>query len=158
MTMVSSARRVCRILVGAIAVLLSATLSARASTIIDFQGTPGGTVSWGGGTSALVGSNIAITTVTGIDTPANNQAAGHAVSSGQLTFQTGILSTFDAASQTYTFNGGASFNIYGGVADVPIPDGTLLLTGNFLSATVGNDGVNFFLGGPGGIDTKDPRL
>jgi hypothetical protein len=140
-----------------LAALWYAAIPAQASTIIDFTGIPGGTVSWGGGLSALLGSSIPITLVTGSDTPAHNEPAGHSVTSGHLEFQTGGLSSFDPTSHKYTFNGGGYFNIYGGVPDASIGINTLLLSGSLLGGTVGNDGVNFFLGGTGS-DTKNQQL
>jgi PEP-CTERM motif-containing protein len=137
-----------------------AATSAHASTIIDFQGGSGGTVNYGGGGGILSGINIAINTVLGINTPANNSS--FAVTSGYLNFQTGSLASYDAGTGTYTFDGGGSFTITGGVSAAGIDattngSPTVLLSGGFLGATVGTQNqVKLFIGS--GTDTKNPSL
>jgi len=158
--MVSVPRVLFRVLTCAAVALLCLVAPAQASTIIDFMGGVGGTVSYGGSGGSLVGSNIAIDTLLGINTPANG--GGHDVTAGYLNFQSGTLLSYDGSTDTYTFNGGGSFTITGGVSDAGISSTTgglptVLLSGSFLGATIGPSGaLSLFTGS--GTDTKNPNL
>ena len=100
--------------------------SAQAETIaIDFSGLLGGTLSWAGGTSPLVGQDIMIGMVEGQFTPEN--ADSFAVTAGLLNFTTGALTAFSPTEMT--FGGGGSVSLTGGVPDAGIDDGSTLASG-----------------------------
>src|SRR6266496_4166486 len=88
-TQVSVPRLFFRVVACAAFALVCAAVPARATTIIDFQGGIGGTVSYGGGGSALIGNSILIDTVLGINTPLNGGNPGFDVTGGALNFTTG---------------------------------------------------------------------
>jgi PEP-CTERM motif-containing protein len=157
--LVSAPRVLFRVLTCTVFALLCAAGQARANTIIDFQGGIGGTVSWTGGSSALIGSNILINTVLGIDTPANAGNPGFGVTGGQLNFSTGSFAgtSLDSFGNTvYTYNGGGDFTITGGIAAAGIANGSQLLTGSLVGATLTSAGLELFTGS--GTDTKNPSL
>jgi hypothetical protein len=141
--------------------LLSAlfTVQARADMIIhiDFAtgfASPDGTVSYSGGASPLVGDSIGIGIVSGINTPAN--AGAYEVTNGILSFTTGINVAYSAG--VYTFAGGGTINIVGGVPDASVSDGTALLTGSFVSASYDQVSGTISLTLLTGSDTKDEDL
>ena len=138
---------------------------ARADALIDFgtgSAGKGGTISYAGGTSALVGSGIRIGVVTGVDTPLNADAhsvIGNLVQYGVVNFTTGAFEGYSGS--TYTFGPGGSFQLYGNVPDAGVYGpgaGALLFSGVFNSATIGRVGsLNMF--SASGIDTQqDPLL
>lgn len=132
-----------------------AVVPAHADTVIDFGSlVPGGTVSYAGGTNPLVGVGLNITSVVGIMTPSN--PGSFPVSGGLLSFTTGNFSSFNPVTG-YTFNGGGTISITGGVAAAGIAPGTLLVSGSFLSAVVSPLGaIQIFLSS--GPDTKNAQL
>jgi hypothetical protein len=117
--------------------------------------------------SPLVGAAIRIGGVTGVGTPSNG-GPGHQVTDatppyGTLTFTTGNFLSY--ASGIYTFAGGGSLTIEGGVPDannVPpgnsIPANTLLLTGVLISATYNQNDGSISLSNLIGTDTKARSL
>jgi hypothetical protein len=126
-------------------------LPAHADTIIDFQGSLGGTVNFAGGVAPLVGTGLSIMTVQGIGTPLN---AGplFGVGSGVLSFTTGAFQNFSGG--TWNFAGGGNISITG---TGPGGSGPNLVLGSFLSAHVDSLGaIHIFLSS--GPDTKDPKL
>src|SRR5438128_9093317 len=147
-----------RVLACAAFALICAVAPAHASTIIDFQGAGGGTVSYAGTGGALSGINIAIGTVLGINTPVNSDPLGYHVTDGYLNFQTGSLVSYDSGTTTYTFDGGGSFTLTGGVSAAGINSTTnaaptVLLSGSFLGASIGGSNqVKLFIGS--GSDRK----
>jgi hypothetical protein len=156
-----SSRGVLRIVIGLVVVLACVSPPAQASTILDFQGLAagGGTIAFSGGAAPLVGTNIPIVTLGGIETPLN--AGNYDVTNGYLNFQTGNLISYSGGS--YNFGNGGFFTITGGVTAAGIsattgapPTPTVLLTGSFLGAQVGSGVVSFVLGN--GPDTKNPDL
>ena len=122
------------------AVILLAPNSVLATAALDFNITASpqaGSISYGGGTSALVGSNITVATVSGINgTPLNNGVTVTCVSCS-LNFTTGANTGGWnwGSGGTITIVGGVDFN-GGGIGAGDIPTGTTLLTGTFGSATV----------------------
>lgn len=156
-----------------VSVLLVAVVSvspARASAILDF-GTglagSGGTVSYAGGLSSLLGEQVRIGAVTGYNTPANvgtYVVTGNVESYGVLNFQTGAYLGF--WNNAYQFGGGGYFEIFGNVlsagvsgADAGISgqgEGALLLSGEFTSASITAGGIGLFT--PTGFDTKNAEL
>ena len=131
---------------------------ARANTIIDFKDAAliGGTVSYDGNGGALVGANIVLQYVLGLDTP--SELGAHGLTGALLNFSTGGYS--GGSGSTYNFSNGGSFQITGKVDNACDLYGTLcntsdvLLTGSFLGATVNGGGVTF----TGGTDTKNSAL
>lgn len=134
-----------------------------ADTIIDFSGSGGfGTVSWDGGSSSpLVGSQIAIQTVSGTNTPANSGTSS-SVTSGILSFTTGAF-TGMTADGFYNFAAGGSLTITGAVSAAGISDPTtVLLSASNVAAqfnpSFGPSGFQFSMTIPFGSDTKNADL
>jgi PEP-CTERM motif-containing protein len=118
-----------------------------------------GTISYAGGTAALIGSGISVNNVTGINgVPLNNNVTATCVSC-TLNFTSGSSNgTWSWSSGgTITIVGGVDFN-GGGIGAGDIPTGTTLLSGTITSATVIALGSTFRIAGAGFIDTKDPTL
>jgi PEP-CTERM motif len=142
--------------VAPLAVIIFIVLSgpAVAGPIVDFSSAAGGgTISYAG-SGDLVGTDIAIDLVTGIST--SQHTGNHTVIQGLLNFTTGDLVGF--SNGVYTFGGGGTFTITGGVPDASIANGTTLLTGQLANASVnvGSSSVYLFIGN--GVDTLDPAL
>jgi PEP-CTERM motif len=126
--------------IAALSVALLLALSAvpaQAASIIDFTGLAGGTITDVGG-GDFVGSNIDISTLQLIATPAN---------AGTYDVQNGLLN-FDTAANTIT--------ITGAVPDLGIAPQTLL-SGSFASFDFGPHGP-FFAFAASGPDTKADDL
>jgi hypothetical protein len=106
-----------------------------AETVIDFSGPTGGagTILYGGGASNLVGENIAIGGVHGINTPQNADTVFE-VSGGLLDFSTGAFQSYDPATDTYFFGGDGTISIMGTVSEAGILEPTLLLSGTVTGA------------------------
>jgi hypothetical protein len=120
------------------AILLSlSAVPAQAAPIVDFFGVAGGTIT-DVGSGHFVGTNINISILQLIDTPANE---------GLYKVQNGLLN-FDTAANTIT--------ITGAVADLSIAQQTLL-TGSFASFSFDHLGP-FFLFVLSGPDTKSADL
>jgi len=97
----------------------------------------GGTVDYAGGNTPLIGTDIVIGLVRGIDTPANAGPA-HAVGGplgtwGVLAFTTGNFGSFSGG--VYTFGSGGSLTITGTVPDAGINSNTVLVSAAPISAT-----------------------
>jgi hypothetical protein len=151
-------------------VAVVAVSPAQASAILDF-GTglagSGGTVSYAGGLSSLLGEDIRIGALTGFNTPANvgtYVVSGNTASYGILNFQTGNYLGF--WNNAYQFGGGGYFEIFGNVlaagvtgSDLGVSgtgEGALLLSGEFTSASITAGGIGLFT--PTGFDTKNAEL
>ena len=139
--------------------------SARADALIDFgtgSAGKGGTISFAGGVSPLVGTGIRIGVVTGVDTPVNENShlvTGDGVSYGTLDFTTGAFQGYSGGS--YWFGSGGSFQIYGNVADAGVfgsGPGQLLFSGIFDSASVGRVGSLSMLTASGTDTYENPLL
>ena len=118
-----------------------------------------GTISYAGGSSPLVGSEIPILRIDGFGTPENpTPPGGNAldVLNGVLSFETGPLSSFSPVFG-YLFEGGGFFTITGGIPELDIPEGTVLLNGTFTEARYLLGPLGFHLT-PIGTDTKDSRV
>ena len=155
-------------------VAVVAVSPARASAILDFGSGfagPGGTVSYAGGSSALVGQGIRIGALIGFNTPDNAGTyaiTGNNASYGVLNFRTGAYQGF--SNNNYQFAGGGYFEIFGNVAAAGVSGndtgfsgqggGALLLSGSFTGAQMSANGVggavSFFT--PTGFDTKNAAL
>src|SRR5262249_33095782 len=114
----------------------------------------------------LVGANIGIGTVRGVNTPSN---AGVTVTSVSaiLSFTTGNFVSYDAGSDTYKFAGGGTITLTGtgpgcltvggcGGNTPNTTSGPTLLTGSVVSATYQDSGVDLNI--DLGSDTKDAAL
>jgi hypothetical protein len=155
----------------AFACLLTASaVPARAAAILDFgtgmAGT-GGTVSFAGGLSELIGQQIRIGALTAYDTPDNAgvlAVTGNTTNYGILNFKTGAYQGF--WNNEYHFGGGGYFEIIGNVLGAGVTGndigqaglggGATLLSGSFSGASMTAGAVSFFR--PTGFDTKNADL
>jgi len=147
------------------AMIMIAT-SAMAVPILDFGliAPTNGSISYGGGSAALVGSGITVDNVLGLDTLLNNNV-GFNLLNGTLNFTTGNALSGSTAT-TVNFGGGANTSIIlNGTVDVNsngIVDTTditgILLTGKFGSASVTTTNGFFRIAGQGFQDYKNPEL
>jgi hypothetical protein len=145
---------------------------AMAAPILDF-GVPGqntGSISYDGSAAPLIGNNISVTNVIGLDTPLNNGfvlpsiGKGYNILEGVLNFQTGNF--VGSTSNTWNFGGGSnSFITMTGVVDVNgngiVDTGDIsgtLMTGGFGTANVLYSGGVFKIAGASFFDFKDPEL
>jgi hypothetical protein len=118
---------------------------------------PSSTISYGGGSSPLVGTNLIVDSVTGLDANGNQVGAMGTCIGCVLTFSTGPLNS-GGLGGTITLTGGVDFDNDTDLTDPgDVAAGTLLM-GTFTSADV------MALGEPSKIaiasfqDTKDPAL
>jgi hypothetical protein len=122
-------------------------LSASATPILDFgillNQPASSTISYVGGAAPLVGTDIVVTNVVGIDTPLNNGAI-LTITGGLLNFTTGNYNSGLSSPSTWYFDGGplTTIKITGGISTPSIPAGSTLLTGQF------DDAVVLHIGGP----------
>jgi len=82
------------------------------------------------GDKALHGSNLSVTGVTGQGTPSNNGVT-LPITSGNLTFQTGALTSY--SNNTWIFGTPGSFTLTGAIQSNP---STTLVSGHFTSASI----------------------
>lgn len=134
---------------------------AAADPTIGFGGSgSGGTLSFAGGASALVGTNIPIAYLIGTDTPVNDGgffSVGDGITPGWLNFSTGAYQGF--GDGVYQFGPGGTFQIVGGVPEVGIDGAPILMSGVLDFTTIGNAGlVNMAVGYSGSNPTIDSRL
>jgi len=109
-----------------------------------------GTVSYAGGSSDLIGSNIEVDNVVGLSTPANSNVTSLCVSC-VLNFTSGTLSGAGGPNQNnngwWAFGPGGTITITGGAqlqGGTDISTGSTLLSGTFNSAFVQDLGVQGF--------------
>lgn len=129
----------------------------QADPILDFAvgfPTPG-SISYAGGPTPLVGTNIQVDNVIGGDTPSNNGVL-LVLSNATLKFTTGNFS--GSTANTWDFSGGGAISLVGGVPALLIPDGTTLFSGSFLPAMVATLGTTFKIAGAAFSDLKNPDL
>jgi len=121
--------------------VLSLSLAPAQAGVIDFAILPpnSGSVSYAGGANPLVGSNISVSSITGIGTSANSGVTATCVGC-TLNFTTGALTGTTANSWNFGGGGGTSVTLVGGVdfldATPDIPAGSTLMSGTFGDATV----------------------
>ncbi len=111
----------------------AATGEAQASANLTFTLTPqsnAGLISYAGGDAPLVGSNLSVSSVTGLSTALHPNGALTLDSTGSLNFTTGNY-TSSPTTNEIDFNSGGSISITGGIAALGIAPGTTLLTGSF---------------------------
>lgn len=166
-----------RLFAAVAATLLAATGTAHAATgqlvfgVIAptnslLPGSPASISFMGGMGNALVGSNIEVDNVVGLSTPLHTAQSSTCVLCA-LNFTTGSFTGYTAATQTWSFNGGGTISIVGGVdfADntsiADVATGTTLLTGVFTSAMVTKLPTGFYdfrIAGGSFDDTKHPSV
>jgi hypothetical protein len=137
---------------GVAAVFITASAGSARAASIDFGviAPTTGSITYAGGVTPLVGTNISVDNVTGIDgTPLNNNVARNLLT-GLLNFTTGNFSS--STPTTWTFSPGGSLTVSGcadlnnnGICDGTDPSGALL-TGTFTTATVLNLGTGYIAG------------
>ena len=125
----------------AMAVEIDFNISAPTSGSISYDGTP---------TGALVGSNIGVSSVAGLSTPANSNVAETCVSC-VLNFSSGAFTSAGGPNVNnngwWKFGSSGSITITGGVTlpgGTDIPADSPLLTGSFINATVQDLGLQGF--------------
>jgi len=121
-----------------------------------------GTISYGGGGGALIGSNIEVDNVVGLFTPANSNVTSVCFSC-LLNFNSGNLSGSGPQNGGWwSFGSGGTISITGGVqlqGGTDIPSGSTLLAGSFNNAFVQDLGVQGFKVTFGSFsDTKNADL
>ncbi len=124
-----------RVLIAFISVLgLSLSpLPAHAIPILDFFVVGGGTISYGGGTTPLVGTGVQAFAVVGTGTP-SNAGVPQACVGCVLDFTTGNF--ISSGPSSWTFSGGGTIAITGTIPFIGIGTSTTLLTGSFTSNPV----------------------
>jgi len=132
---------------------LTGFISSSAMAVgLDFNiGAPtSGTISYAGGSSDLIGSNIEVDNVVGLSTPTNSNVISVCVSC-VLNFTSGTLAGAGGSNQNnngwWSFGPGGTITITGGVqlqGGTDISPGSTLLSGTFNSAFVQDLGVNGF--------------
>ena len=133
---------------GALVGCLLLASTARAVSMLDFDSPGGGSISYAGGSSPLVGTDIPVDMVSQIP----GGPFGVACSNCFLNFQTGNLVTGDASQ--YTFASGGSITLTGLVAGMS-GGAVTLFSGSFDGLTTMNaQGIN----GDSFSDFKDPVL
>jgi hypothetical protein len=96
------------------ALMLAPAISFAGSSSTDWTLGPGGSYSWAGGVTSLVGSDIPVLSVLGDSTPAYN-GVSISVTDGLLNFTSGA---FDGTSATWSWAGGGTLNLTGCIAGV----------------------------------------
>jgi hypothetical protein len=145
----------------ALLALVGMTASVQAQPTVDFTvpaSNPGASMSYAGGASPLVGTNIRITEVTGLGTPLNNLVS-QAVTSGVLNLTTGNF-VGSSGPGNWQFGVGPvdGITITGAVPGAGIAWSTTLLHGTILSASVTAGSGNFKVAVDAFIDTIDATL
>lgn len=154
------------------ALLGALALPAQAYTL-DFlvpSSNPGASISYAGGSNPLIGTNLAITEVSGLDTPLHNGET-LTISGGFLNFTTGDLVYYTAPPpsympKTWIFDGNSSLaavTITGEISSLGIVAGSTLMSGSFTGSSVVNQGATagpsfFYVTGSSFTDTKNSLL
>ena len=120
-----------------------------------------GTISYGGGGGALIGSNIEVDNVVGLSTPANANVTSVCLSC-LLNFNSGTLTGSGPQNGGWwSFGSGGTISITGGVhlqGGTDILSGSTLLTGSFNNAFVQDLGTQFKVTFGSFSDTKHADL
>jgi len=136
---------------------------ASATPILDFNiAAPTlGSISYAGGNAALVGTDIQVDTVVGLNTPLNSGVT-LTLFNADLDFTTGasngVWSWGGGPTTTITLTGGVDLNQNGTEDTGDIPSGTVLMTGYFGYANVNYQGNYFYITGGAFNDIKDEDL
>ena len=121
----------------------------------DDVNTQGGTVSYDGMGGPMVGTDIIFDQIKGDGTPLDD-GNPHAIIGGLLNFTTGA--NISEGPTQWLFAGGGSFTLIGGIPDLGIAAGSVLLSGSFTGPNVVAGGAAFLTVGTIGIDAKHPRI
>jgi hypothetical protein len=138
--------------------LLGVAAPATAVPVIDFgiAAPTAGTVSWAGGSNPLVGTNITVDTIAGVDTPANAGVSGVCTgcllnfTTGAYIGTSGTTASFAAGGEVSIVNGGGTTLLKGAFVDSPNAPalrnlgGTLRLFQATISDAVNPDLAAFF--------------
>jgi hypothetical protein len=137
--MTINAGRRSAVLALALAAVLTHATAARAAYMsfsLDAQ-SGAGRISFAGTGTPLVGTDLGLLTVKGLDTPSNADVA-LPLSNGSLNFSTGTYTgatlenpSISTSPKDFHFAPGGTLTVTGGVPALGIPDGTPLLTGSF---------------------------
>ncbi len=151
-----SAGRLIAIVAGLIAGFAVTPAAEAVPTITFDQEVDGGTVAYSSVGGSLVGTDVRFDFLVAVGTSADGK---YACSDCSLDFTTGAAYN-DTDGPNYSFHGGGSFVLTGGIPDMDIADGSILLTGTFteeptnfavaLGTTIGFFGF--------GIDDKNATL
>ena len=155
--------RTSKIIVGAVIAMTSvgaSALPAHAIAQLDFGlvAPTGGVISFSGVTGdPLIGTDIEVDNVVGLDTPANS-GSPITISNGRLNFSTGGSLT-QPGDAMWMFAAGGHIAITGAVPAAGIlDDTTVLLSGGFEIAQVIPVGLTFHVAVAEFLDIKDPTL
>lgn len=159
-------RKACKLVLAIFTVMALAGASvSSAAPILDFgvYAPTTGSISYGGGGNPLVGTNISVDNLVGMDTLLNDGAQFNLLN-GALNFTTGNLTESSAASWHFGGGAGSSITLTGtidvngnGSADYGDITGTLL-SGGFGTAEVIYYGGKFNIAGAAFNDYKTPQL
>jgi hypothetical protein len=128
--------------------MLGATPAFAAIPALDFGvpgSNPGAVISYAGGATPLVGTNITVANVLGLDTPLNDLDL-LTISNGKLNFTTGNWTSSPTINDWEFASPGpvGGLTIVGGIASLGIANGTALLTGQIKGANVSQVGSSAF--------------
>jgi hypothetical protein len=141
--------------------LFVAPASMAAEIDFNLSAPTSGIISYTGGSSALIGSNIEVDNVVGLSTPANANVTSVCLSC-LLNFNSGTLTGSGPQNGGWwSFGSGGTISITGGVqlqGGTDIPLGTTLLTGSFNNAFVQDLGTQFKVTFGSFTDTKNVDL
>jgi hypothetical protein len=154
-------KRLSLIIGTAILAFASSSAPASADATIGFGASgSGGTLTYLGGDAPLVGANIPISYLFGVDTPANDGGFFDVTGgegNGWLNFTTGAYVGY--SNGVYQFGPGGTFQIFGNVPDAGIIGAPLLLSGGLDFTGVGSSGPADVAGSVGdGTLTVNPQL
>lgn len=122
---------------------------------MDASHPAGASISYAGGAAPLVGVNIEVDSVLGVQTPLN-QGATLVCTGCTLTFTTGNF-TGVTGTNVYNFGGGGSISLDGTIAAAGINSANIF-TGSFNNAQVVVSGSTFLVNIASFIDTKNRAL
>lgn len=108
--------------------------TASAAPVLDFNMDavqPGSSITYAGGAAPLVGTNLSVDSVVGLNTPLND-GVSLTLTGGALNFTSG------AWISGFTWGAGGSFVITGGIGALGIPNGSVLLSGTITGAELQN--------------------
>jgi MYXO-CTERM domain-containing protein len=117
----------------ATALVVASLGSAQAAENLTFTLVPqsgGGKLSYVGGASPLIGTDLGVGSITGLETPLHSQGS-LTLNSANLSFTTGSGFVSPSIKGETDFAPGGSLEIVGGVPGLGIPAGTQLMSGSF---------------------------
>jgi hypothetical protein len=151
-------KRILASLLAAVLIVLLGT-SVGGAVILDFNidanQSTSPSINFAGGNNPMIGADIEV------DDVSLNGGPPVSLSNATLDFTTGNVSSFTDLTgvDLWTFGPGGTVTITGGFPAAAIPDGSILLSGTFTSATSNKyDGTNFFISGGVFTDEKNPDL